>query len=324
MWPTSYKNLRQLASGEGFNEYFQTLFNGNEATYLRWKEVFDVLEIVGQVGCHHNVRVHLETKVLTITRSEDLVKLRALAKLCSEEFFDDMSLLLVVWRRFLEVLELAMPEEKKVRGKKKKQQKKKKDPKKLEMFDACVELGFCWGLRGCEAIHEASEGEYEEQLGREKALEVTVGLILVTGFSKGERIEKYRDLLPRMVRALGEENVVTLKTLNALGYVLQDNGEYEEAKEVHERCLAGEMKVLGEDHKETLATLNNLGVVYNDGLKNYEKSLEYYEGALKGYEGMLGKNHPETTSTVMNVGIVYKRVEEYGKAEELYERALEG
>ncbi|GMI02159.1 hypothetical protein TrLO_g10068 [Triparma laevis f. longispina] len=33
LWPTSYKHLRQLASGEGFNEYFQKQFNGNEAAY---------------------------------------------------------------------------------------------------------------------------------------------------------------------------------------------------------------------------------------------------------------------------------------------------
>ena len=37
--------------------------------------------------------------MLSIMRSEDLVKLRALAKLCSPEFFEDDSLLVVVWRR---------------------------------------------------------------------------------------------------------------------------------------------------------------------------------------------------------------------------------
>ena len=59
LWPTSNKDPMQLASGKGFNEYFQKQFNGNEGPYLRWKEVFDVLEIVGGVGCHHNVRVHV-------------------------------------------------------------------------------------------------------------------------------------------------------------------------------------------------------------------------------------------------------------------------
>ena len=76
------------------------------------------------------MRESIEQQVLRITRSEELVKLRALAKLCSRDFFDDPSLRAVAWRRILEVLELAMPEEKKVRGKKKKK-RKKYDPRKL-------------------------------------------------------------------------------------------------------------------------------------------------------------------------------------------------
>ncbi|GMH85794.1 hypothetical protein TL16_g10343 [Triparma laevis f. inornata] len=141
LWPASLKNLTQLASGEGFKEYFRNQFNGNEATHLRWKEVFDVLEIgnARDVGPD----LPLERQVLTITKSEDFVKPRALAKLCSRYFFDDPSLLVVAWRRILEVLVLAMPPvvEKKVRGKKKKKQKKKNDPRKLEVLDACAALG---------------------------------------------------------------------------------------------------------------------------------------------------------------------------------------
>ncbi|GMH60656.1 hypothetical protein TL16_g03096 [Triparma laevis f. inornata] len=150
LWPTSLKNLTQLASGEGFNEYFRNQFNGNESTYLRWKEVFDVLEIgnARDVGPD----LPLEQQVLTITKSEDLVKLRALVKLCSEEFFDDKSLLAVTWRRILEVLVLAMAPvvvEKKARGKRKKQKKKKKnDPRKLEIYDACYTLGSACSLVG--------------------------------------------------------------------------------------------------------------------------------------------------------------------------------
>ncbi|GMH82531.1 hypothetical protein TL16_g09289 [Triparma laevis f. inornata] len=126
MWPTSYKNLRQLASGEGFNEYFQKQFNGNEATYLSWKEVFDVLEIVGEKETHHTMRESIEQQALTITRSEDMAKLRALLKLCSNDFFEDPSLSVVACRGSLEVLELAMPKGQKIRGKKKKQKKKSK------------------------------------------------------------------------------------------------------------------------------------------------------------------------------------------------------
>ena len=77
-----------------------------------------------------------------------------------------------------------------------------------------------------------------------------------------------------MERALGEENVVTLKTLDKLGGRLIDNKEYEAAIKVQERCLAGRMKVLGENNMETLATLNNLEIIYKE-LGNNEKALEY-------------------------------------------------
>ena len=66
-------------------------------------------------------------------------------------------------------------------------------------------------------------------------------------------------MLKRMERALGEENVVTLETLNTLGCVLQHIGEYMEAMKFLERCLAGREKVLDEGHKQTLMTVGNLG-----------------------------------------------------------------
>ena len=39
---------------------------------------------------------------------------------------------------------------------------------------------------------------------------------------------------------------------------------------------------------------------------------------------MLGKTHPSTLTTATNIAIVYDGMEDYGKAEELYQRVLEG
>ncbi|GMH58031.1 hypothetical protein TL16_g02520 [Triparma laevis f. inornata] len=224
--------------------------------------------------------------------------------------------------RILEILELAMPEEKKVRGKKKKQQKKK-NPRKLEILDSCFALGgACQEVRDFEEVglysKRAKEG-YEEQLGRnnEKTLEATRDLICGAPISTDERVEKLSDLVKRMERALGEENVVTLNMLNNLGNVLDEKEEYEESRKVYERCLAGRMKVLGEDHK------NNLGVV-NHSLRNGKKALEYYMRALKGYEKLSGKNHSDTLDSVNNIAILFYIYRQYPKAEELYERALGG
>ncbi|GMH52638.1 hypothetical protein TL16_g01274 [Triparma laevis f. inornata] len=211
LWP-------KLARNDGFNEYFQKQFNGNEATFLRRKEVFDVLKIVGGRGCHCTVRESMEQQVLEITRSDDLVKLRALAKLCSPEFFNDQSLLVVAWRRILEISELAMLLKGKWEGKgKKKQKKKKNDPRKLEILDDCAALGracaFVGDYDNCERYYKRAKEGYEEQLGRNSAKALD-SLIAATTLSLDEKIEKLRDLVKRMERALGEENVVTLDTLN--------------------------------------------------------------------------------------------------------------
>ncbi|GMH82904.1 hypothetical protein TL16_g09421 [Triparma laevis f. inornata] len=48
LWLTSARNISELVRNDGFNEYFQKHFYGNEATFLRWKEVFNV-QIVGVI-----------------------------------------------------------------------------------------------------------------------------------------------------------------------------------------------------------------------------------------------------------------------------------
>ena len=206
--------------------------------------------------------------------------------------------------------------------------KKKNDQRKLEILDACLGLGRECSLVGdyddCRRYFKRAKEGYEEQLepDDEKALDVTRTLTSISCSDPEELIVKLRNLLKRCERASGEENVVTLETLDELGSRLDDIGEYEEAIKVYERCLAGRMKMLGEDHTDTLGTVGNLGAVYDVGLKNFGKALEYYERALKGQERTLGKNHPDTLGTVMILANVYNvGMKDYGKAPQ---RALEG
>jgi tetratricopeptide (TPR) repeat protein len=223
-----------------------------------------------------------------------------------------------------------MKEAKQRGGKKKKGKKKKADARVVEVLDACAALGNACNLvrdyDDSECYYKRAKDGYEKELGRndEKTLRVTYLLMMSTGMSNEERIEKLRDLVERMKAALGEDNETTLGTLNSLGNMLNGIGDYEEARKVYEKCLLGKEKVLGEDHKKTLMTVNNLGIGYRR-MKDYEKALEYFERALKGSEKTLGKTHPDTLGTVMNIGIVYRDgMKDYRKAEELYRRALEG
>ncbi|GMH47603.1 hypothetical protein TrLO_g8202 [Triparma laevis f. longispina] len=100
IWPLSLRYLSWLTSADDFNDYFRNEFDGNERSYIRWKKSFDVLEI-GTGGLGPNLL--LEQQVLRITNSEDLVKLRALEKLCSPEFCDDPLLPTAVDRRNVKI-----------------------------------------------------------------------------------------------------------------------------------------------------------------------------------------------------------------------------
>ncbi|GMH73366.1 hypothetical protein TrLO_g1019 [Triparma laevis f. longispina] len=169
---------------------------------------------------------------LTTVSFPTTLKLIGIAAFASCPSLDDIDLLYTKLRELVE---------KKARGKKKKKKKKKKtnDPKKLEILDACMALGGVCGFVGDfddarRYLKRAKEG-YEEQLGRDdkKMLEVSRGLIMSTRSSQGEKIEKSSDLLKRMERVLGEENVVTLETLNDLGGMLDENGEHEEAIKIY-------------------------------------------------------------------------------------------
>ena len=83
-----------------------------------------------------------------------------------------------------------------------------------------------------------------------------------------------------------------LYTLDSLGAALRDNKEYEEAKEVWERCLAGEMKLFDEDHPDTLATLNNLGNFYHfEELREGAGVLRESFGGVRGDAGKKAPTH---------------------------------
>jgi Tfp pilus assembly protein PilF len=65
-------------------------------------------------------------------------------------------------------------------------------------------------------------------------------------------------------KALKAEHTLTLKTVNNLGLVYQDQGKLATAEQMLERALQGKEKALGAKHISTLNIVNNLGVLYQD------------------------------------------------------------
>ena len=129
------------------------------ACFLRWKKVFDKLEIGGDEGG----KKKMTTLVLEIMNSEDMKKLRALAELSSREFFCDNSLRVAVCRRILEVLVLGegfgdKMKAVKQRGGKKKGKKSKAAAAAAEEA-AKVDVGALLGLAPSTVGGESATGD---------------------------------------------------------------------------------------------------------------------------------------------------------------------
>ncbi|GMH48555.1 hypothetical protein TL16_g00317 [Triparma laevis f. inornata] len=166
-------------------------------------------------------------------------KLKAAAKECP---FKDKEICMVARRRILRVLEEVLSYNLFT-------EEKERTARRLEMYDACFELGrACNQARNHEEaakyLKKARNG-YEEELGRdsEKTLEVTLGYILCTTWNiDKDRVEKLTDLVKRAETSLGPEKVVTLGSLSQLGTCLHGNGNFKEAGKVWERCVKGGVK----------------------------------------------------------------------------------
>ena len=68
-------------------------------------------------------------------------------------------------------------------------------------------------------------------------------------------------------------------------------GEYNQAKELHEKALIIFKKIFGEDHADVAASYNNLASVYNQ-LGEYDQAKELHEKALMISKRILEKIMP--------------------------------
>ena len=127
--------------------------------------------------------------------------------------------------------------------------------------------------------------------------------------------------LQGMKKFLGVEHPNTLTSMNNLALVLNRQGKYEEAEEIHRQTLALRETVLGKEHPNTLGSMNNLALVLNRQGK-YEEAEEIHRQTLALKETVLGKEHPDTLTSMNNLALVLNRQGKYEEAEEIYRQTL--
>ena len=78
------------------------------------------------------------------------------------------------------------------------------------------------------------------------------------------------------LETLGAKNVAVATTYDNLGIVHGNLGEFEQAKEYHERALAIRLEKLDAKHVDVATMYNNLGVIHRK-LNDFEQAKEYHE-----------------------------------------------
>jgi len=130
-----------------------------------------------------------------------------------------------------------------------------------------------------------------------------------------------RKSLSATERAFGPDHVRTARSQNSLALLLQDQGEYEEARRLFELALRIVEDELGPDHLSTATRLNNLAMLLQDQ-GAFEEARPLFERALRIREESLGPDHPETSVSLNNLAMLRYYHGDYEEAYSLFERAF--
>ena len=96
-------------------------------------------------------------------------------------------------------------------------------------------------------------------------------------------------------------------------------GEYNQAKELHEKALIIYKKTFGENHADVATSYNNLASVYNR-LGQYNQAKELYEKALTIRKQIFGEGHKYVERIRSELALVDKHLVSSG-AEDRREKA---
>ncbi|CAF1553179.1 unnamed protein product, partial [Adineta steineri] len=109
---------------------------------------------------------------------------------------------------------------------------------------------------------------------------------------------------------------------NQLGWVKDDQGDYEKAIWYYEKALEIREKTLASNHPLLATPYSNIGSVYKR-MGEYSKALSFYEKTLEIREKTFPSNHSLLATSYGNIGSVYDEMGEYSKALSFHQKAFE-
>jgi serine/threonine-protein kinase len=121
---------------------------------------------------------------------------------------------------------------------------------------------------------------------------------------------------------LGDEHPDTLKSLNAMGVLLADQGKPSDAEAMIRDAVQKRRQTLGEEDPDTLTSIYDLGSVLMDQGK-WSEAEEYFREALEKRRRVLGEQHGDTLHSINNMGLVLQSEGKLSEAEPYLREALD-
>jgi tetratricopeptide (TPR) repeat protein len=135
-------------------------------------------------------------------------------------------------------------------------------------------------------------------------------------------VEQLRLAYELRKKTLGADHEFTLRSVNSLAVVYQEQSRSAEAEPLLIEALEVSRRVLGEEHPSTLGLMNNLASLYQDQGR-FPQAEELYLKALEIGRRTLGERHPDTLSFLSNLAGRFTEQRRFAEAEPLCVQGLE-
>jgi tetratricopeptide (TPR) repeat protein len=141
---------------------------------------------------------------------------------------------------------------------------------------------------------------------------------LLVKLSQFDKAEELYNVLLEQTSDEGEKALY----YNNLGYIKDNQGDYEKAIEYHEKGLEIGEKTLSPDDPSLATSYGNIGLVYRN-MGDYTKAVSFLQKDIGIVEKTLSPDDPWLATSYNNIATVYMNMGEYSKALSFYEKALE-
>jgi tetratricopeptide (TPR) repeat protein len=121
----------------------------------------------------------------------------------------------------------------------------------------------------------------------------------------------------------GADDPKALDALGRYGVVLADSGQYDAARPIYDRVLAGYTKLFGVDDPRSLGVRNSLGILAMQQ-RRYADGEREFRSMIPVYERLYGPDHVQTLALTLNMSGALRQQGKVAESGPYYRRAYDG